>query len=52
MDTSAFIKSSGLDGIYFEKEEHFKLEEAGGLKIASIVKRFDNSTIVWAVLDS
>tara|TARA_Y100001978_G_scaffold87275_1_gene78118 strand:- start:130 stop:261 length:132 start_codon:yes stop_codon:yes gene_type:complete len=29
LGTSAFIKSSGLDGIDFEQEEYFKLDEAG-----------------------
>jgi|MDTC01.3.fsa_nt_gb hypothetical protein len=28
LDTSEFIKSSDLDGIRFEQEEHFKLGEA------------------------
>ena len=36
LDTSEFIKSSDLDGIHFEQEEHRKLGEAVAQKIGSI----------------
>ena len=38
LDTSEFIKSSDLDGIHFEREEHRKLGEAVAQKIGSIVR--------------
>ena len=38
LDTSEFIKSSDLDGIHFEQEEHRKLGEAVAQKIGSIVR--------------
>ena len=38
MDTSEFIKSSDLDGIHFEQEEHRKLGEAVAQKIGAIVR--------------
>ena len=36
LDAALFIKSSYLDGIYFEREEHLKLGEAVGKKIKQI----------------
>ena len=36
LDASEFIKSSDLDGIHFEQEEHRKLGEAVAQKIAAI----------------
>ena len=36
LDASKFIKSSDLDGIHFEQEEHRKLGEAVSQKITAI----------------
>lgn len=36
LNASEFIKSSDLDGIHFEQEEHRKLGEAVAQKIAAI----------------